>query len=71
MNKTESANRHKSKVRARVEHIFGVMRRQFRYKKVRYLGLDKNAHSVVDQMCVNQFGDREASLMATLAGYYA
>jgi IS5 family transposase len=33
----ESANRYKSKVRARVEHIFGVMKRQFGYNKLRYL----------------------------------
>lgn len=37
-------NRHKSKVRARVEHVFGVMKGQFGFTKVRYKGLDKNAH---------------------------
>ena len=41
-----SANRHKSRVRAKVEHVFGVMKRQFGYTKVRYRGLDKNAHAV-------------------------
>ena len=41
-----SANRYKSKVRAKVEHVFGVMKRQFGYNKVRYRGLDKNAHAV-------------------------
>lgn len=39
-------NRQKSKVRARVEHVFGVMKRQFGFTKVRYKGLDKNAHAV-------------------------
>jgi IS5 family transposase len=39
-------NRQKSKVRARVEHVFGVMKRQFGFNKVRYKGLDKNAHAV-------------------------
>ncbi len=39
-------NRTKSKVRARVEHCFGVMKRQFGYTKVRYRGLDKNANHV-------------------------
>lgn len=39
-----SRNRQKSKVRARVEHIFGVMKGQFGFTKVRYKGLDKNAH---------------------------
>ncbi len=37
-------NRNKSKVRAKVEHVFGVMKGQFGYHKVRYRGLDKNAH---------------------------
>jgi IS5 family transposase len=41
-----SANRHKSKTRARVEHVFGVMKRRFGFTKVRYRGLDKNAHCV-------------------------
>ncbi len=37
-------NRTKSRVRARVEHAFGVMKRQFGFTKVRYTGLEKNAH---------------------------
>ena len=41
-----SANRHKSKTRSRVEHVFGVMKRRFGFTKVRYRGLDKNAHCV-------------------------
>jgi IS5 family transposase len=41
-----SKNRNKSKVRAKVEHVFGIMKRQFGYNKVRYRGLDKNAHAV-------------------------
>jgi len=42
----ESANRYKSKTRSRVEHVFGVIKRQFGFTKVRYRGLDKNAHCV-------------------------
>lgn len=42
----KSANRYKSRIRSRVEHVFGVMKRQFGFTKVRYRGLDKNAHSV-------------------------
>lgn len=42
----KDANRHKSKTRSRVEHIFGIMKRQFGYNKVRYKGLAKNAHSL-------------------------
>jgi len=37
-------NRSKSKVRAKVEHIFGVMKGRFGFTKVRYKGLAKNAH---------------------------
>jgi IS5 family transposase len=37
-------NRTKSRVRAKVEHVFHVMKCQFGYTKVRYRGLDKNAH---------------------------
>ena len=37
-------NRHKSKVRAKVEHVFGVMKGKFGFTKVRYKGLAKNAH---------------------------
>jgi len=47
LSETERAkNRTKSRVRAKVEHVFGVMKRQFGYNKVRYRGLDKNAHAV-------------------------
>ena len=36
-------NRNKSKVRARVEHVFGVVKRLWGFGKVRYRGLKKNA----------------------------
>lgn len=39
-------NRTKSRVRARVEHVFHVLKRQFKFTKVRYRGLDKNANHV-------------------------
>jgi len=42
--KDRSRNRNKSRVRARVEHQFAVIKRQFGFSKVRYRGLDKNAH---------------------------
>ena len=41
-----SKNRNKSKVRAKIEHVFHVMKRQFGFTKVRYRGLDKNANWV-------------------------
>src|SRR3990167_265233 len=37
-------NRRKSSVRAKVEHQFGIIKRQFGFSKVRYRGLEKNAH---------------------------
>lgn len=39
-----ASNRNKSRVRAKVEHQFGIIKRQFGFSKVRYRGLDKNAH---------------------------
>ncbi len=39
-----ATNRTKSRVRAKVEHAFGVMKRRFGFTKVRYKGLTKNAH---------------------------
>ena len=39
-----SKNRTKSRVRAKVEHVFRVMKRQFGFDRVRYRGLKKNAN---------------------------
>jgi IS5 family transposase len=39
-----TTNRTKSSVRAKVEHIIGVIKRVFGFAKVRYRGLAKNAH---------------------------
>jgi IS5 family transposase len=39
-----SRNRNKSRVRAKVEHQLGIIKRQFGFSKVRYRGLDENAH---------------------------
>lgn len=36
-------NRNKSKIRSRVEHVFGVVKRLWGFGKVRYRGLQKNA----------------------------
>lgn len=40
----KARNRTKSRVRAKVEHCFGVIKQVFGFTKVRYRGLDKNAH---------------------------
>ena len=36
-------NRNKSRIRSRVEHVFGVVKRLWGFGKVRYRGLQKNA----------------------------
>lgn len=41
--KQRRKNREKSKVRARVEHVFAIIKRQWGFSKVRYRGLQKNA----------------------------
>ena len=38
-----ATNRNKSKIRSRVEHVFGVVKRLWGFSKVRYRGLQKNA----------------------------
>jgi IS5 family transposase len=44
-NEVEQAkNRTKAKVRAKVEHAIGVIKRVFGFQKVRYRGLAKNLH---------------------------
>ena len=40
-------NRTKSKVRAKVEHPFLVIKRVFGFAKVRYRGLKKNTHRLL------------------------
>jgi len=40
----KARNRTKSRVRAKVEHVFGVIKRVFGFDKVRYRGLAKNRH---------------------------
>ncbi len=42
----KARNRTKSKVRAKVEHVFAVIKRVFGFAKVRYRGLAKNAHAL-------------------------
>jgi IS5 family transposase len=45
INELEKAkNRNKSRVRARVEHVFGVIKNIFGFRRVRYRGLAKNLH---------------------------
>lgn len=58
-------NRTKSKVRAKVEHTIGVIKRVFGFVKVRYRGLEKNAHRLfVACALANLFIVRERLLRA-------
>jgi len=43
----EQAEKFKASVRAKVEHPFRVLKRQFGYTKVRYRGLKKNTAQIV------------------------
>ncbi len=61
-------NRSKSKVRAKVEHVFQVMKLMFGFVKVRYRGLKKNAHRLfVTCALVNLFVSRKKLLRAAVA----
>ena len=61
-------NRVKSKVRSKVEHVFGVMKLKFGFVKVRYRGLAKNAHRLfVTSALVNLFRTRHRLLARTAA----
>ncbi len=45
--RTEQIERLKASIRAKVEHPFRVLKRQFGYAKVRYRGLAKNTAQIV------------------------
>jgi IS5 family transposase len=61
-------NRVKSKVRSKVEHVFGVMKLKFGFVKVRYRGLAKNAHRLfVTSALVNLFRTRQQLLARSAA----
>jgi len=72
----KARNRTKSRVRARVEHRFGVIKRVFGFTKVRDRGLDKNANRLfVTCALTNLFvmrhrllGARQAKCVQNAAG---
>ena len=45
-------NRQQSRVRARVEHLFRIIKCQFGYRQVRYRGLEKNRIQVMSLMAM-------------------
>jgi len=66
--KERARNRTKSKVRAKVEHSIGIVKRVFGFSKVRYRGLAKNANRVfVVCALANLFMVRKRLLRAAVA----
>src|ERR1700676_3932574 len=67
INEVERAkNRTKSRLRSKVEHVFGVMKLKFGFTKVRYRGLRKNANRLFTTCAlVNLFLVRKRLLGAT------
>ena len=66
--KARQTNRTKSRIRARVEHLFGVVKHQFGYRKVRCRGLSKKRTSCFYQLCLEQFIYRQAAFTGHLTG---
>ncbi len=69
MDEAERArNRTKSRMRSRVEHVFGTLKLKFGFTKVRYRGLKKNANRLFATLAlVNLFTVRKQLLRAALA----
>ncbi len=48
--KQRKRNRQQSSIRARIEHLFRIIKCQFGYRQVRYKGLEKNRAQVMSLM---------------------
>ena len=60
----ERIERAKASVRAKVEHPFRVLKRQFGYTKVRYRGLAKNTAQIVTLFALGNLWMARRRLMA-------
>ena len=60
----KAKNRNKSSIRARVEHVFGVVKRPWGFGKVRYRGLRKNATRAFTAMALANIFLARGTLMA-------
>ena len=61
----QSFNRKSNRTRARVEHVFGVIKHQWGFRKVRYRGLEKNTAQLYTLFALANFhmaGDRLLAL---------
>lgn len=61
----KSKNTTKSKVRAKVEHPFAIIKRQFGFNKVRYKGIHKNAHHLFVSCALSNLVMAKKHLLAT------
>jgi len=61
-------NRTRSKVRARVEHVFRVLKCQFGFTRVRYRGLQKNARYLVRGVRAGEYRPGETATIANITG---
>ena len=59
---SRATNRWKSRIRVRVEHSIGVIKRVFGFTKVCYRGLAKNGHRLVVAALANLFMVRKRVL---------
>jgi transposase, IS5 family len=57
-------NRNKSKIRARVEHVFGMLKRLRSFNKVRYRGLTKNVTRAFSALALTNIYLSRKRLMA-------
>jgi IS5 family transposase len=60
----QAKNHNKSKVRARVEHVFAVVKRLWGFTKVRYRGLQKNANRAFTALALANIYMSRRTLMA-------
>lgn len=66
-NQERVANRYKSKIRSRVEHLFGLMKGRFGFTKVRYKGIEKNAHHLFVSCALTNIVVSRAHLLKQVA----
>ena len=63
----DAAEKLKAGVRAKVEHPFRVIKRQFGYVKVRYRGLKKNTQQLITLFALSNLWMARAQLMRASA----
>jgi IS5 family transposase len=63
----DKAEKHKAGIRAKVEHPFRVVKRQFGFVKVRYRGLKKNTAQLVTLFALSNLWMVRRKLMAVQA----